>query len=67
MTNDKMATKPWKKQKENPAGCAEEGKRLKGNITEGPREGKAGTVLELSLEISDPCKVGCHMRTLTGH
>ena len=32
-----------KKQKENPAGCTGEGKRLKENI----REGKTETVLEL--------------------
>ena len=29
-----MARKPVKKQKENPAGCAEEGKKRKGNIGE---------------------------------
>ena len=33
----------------------------------GSREGKTGTVLELSLEVSDPCKVGCHMGKITGH
>ena len=34
--------------KEARIGCTEEGKRLKGNIREGSREGKTGTVLELS-------------------
>ena len=33
----------------------------------GSREGKTGTVLELSLEVSDLCKVGCHMGKITGH
>ena len=46
-----MAMKPGKKQKENPAGCTGEGKRWKGNIREESREGKTGTVLELSLEV----------------
>ena len=41
------ARKPGKKQKENPVGCTGEGKISKGNI----REGKTGTVLELSLEV----------------
>ena len=41
----KMSRKPGKRQKENPARCTEEGKRWKGNIREGSREGKAGTVL----------------------
>ena len=42
----KMARKPGNKQKENPVGCTGDGKISKGNI----REGKTGTVLELSLE-----------------
>ena len=46
-----MARKPGKKQKENSVGCTGEAKRLKGNIREGSREGKTGTVLELSLEV----------------
>ena len=33
--------------KENPAWCTGEGKKWKGNLTEGWREGKTGTVLEL--------------------
>ena len=40
----KMARKPEMKQKENPVGCTWEGKRLKGNIREGSREGKTGIV-----------------------
>ena len=47
----KMARKHGKKQKKNPVGCIGEGKRWKGNIREGSREGKTGTVLELSLEV----------------
>ena len=41
----KMARKLRKKQKENPVGCTGEGKRWKGNIREGSRESKTGTVL----------------------
>ena len=33
-TTIKMTRKPVKKQKENPAGCAREGKQRKGNIGE---------------------------------
>ena len=40
-----MARKPGKKQKL--VGCTEEDKGKRGNI----REGKTGTVLELSLEV----------------
>ena len=47
----KMARKPEKKQKENLVGCTGEGKRLRENIRKGSREGKMGTVLELSLEM----------------
>ena len=32
----------------------------------GSREGKTGTVLELSLEVSDPCMVDCYMGKITG-
>ena len=46
-----MARKPGKKQKENKVGCTGEGKRRKGNIREGLRDGKTGTVMELSLEL----------------
>ena len=46
----RMARKPEKKEKENPVGCTGEGKRRKGNI----REGKTGTVLQLSLEVRWP-------------
>ena len=46
----KMARKPGKKREENPVGCAGEGKRCKGNRREELREGKTGTVLELSLD-----------------
>ena len=48
----KTARKPEKKQKEYPVGCTGEGKRLNGNIREGPKEGKTGNVLELSLDTS---------------
>ena len=41
-----MTRKLGKKQKGNPVGCTGEGKRTKLNI----REGKTGTVLELSLK-----------------
>ena len=47
----KMVRKPGKKQKENPVVCTREGKILKGNIRKGSREGKTGTVSELSLEV----------------
>ena len=43
----KMTRKPGKKQKENPLRCTGEGKSLKGNIREGSRKGKTGTVLEV--------------------
>ena len=43
-----MTRKPGKKQKENAVGCTGKGKRLKGNV----RDGKTGTALELSLEVS---------------
>ena len=33
----KLARKPVKKQKENPAGCAGEGEQIKGNIGEDKR------------------------------
>ena len=33
------------------SGCTGEGKRLIGNIRVGSREGKTGTVLQLSLEV----------------
>ena len=46
-----MERKSEKKQKENPVGCTEKGKILKGNIREGSKEGKTGTVLELSFEV----------------
>ena len=46
-----MARKPGKKQKENPVMFTGEGKRVKGNIRERSKEGKTGTVLELSLKI----------------
>ena len=36
-TTVKLARKPVKKQKENPAGCAGEGKQSKGNIGEEKR------------------------------
>ena len=48
----KMTRKPGKKQKENPVGYTGEGKRCKGNIREGSREGKTVTVLELSFEVT---------------
>ena len=38
-----------KKQNENPVGCTGEGKILKSNTREGSREGKTGTVFQLSL------------------
>ena len=44
----KLAKKPGKKQKENRLGCTGEGKRLKGNLREGSKEGKPRTVLKLS-------------------
>ena len=61
----KMARKRGKKQKINLVGCTGEGKRWKGNIREGSREGKTvnsktllkkhkyktGIVLKLSLEV----------------
>lgn len=47
----KLARKSGKKQNGNPVGCTGESKRLKGNIREGSKEGKTGTVLELSLEV----------------
>ena len=50
----KIARKTGKKQEGNPVGCIGEGKRCKGNIREGSREGKTGTVLELSLEARWP-------------
>ena len=40
---------------ENPVGCTGEGKRSKGNIGEGLRESKTGTVFELSLEVRNDC------------
>ena len=43
----KMTRTPEMKQKENLVRCTGEGKRLKGNI----REGKTGTVMELSLKV----------------
>ena len=45
----KMARKPGKKPKKNPV--TGKGERLKGNIREGSREDKTGTILELSLEV----------------
>ena len=47
----KMTRKPEKKEKENPVRCIGEGKKRKRNIREVSREGKTGTVLELSLEV----------------
>ena len=41
----------WEDIEENPVGYTREGKRLKGNIREGLREGKTETVFELSLEV----------------
>ena len=52
-----------KKQKENPVGCTGEGKSWKGNIREGSREGKTGTILELSLEVKSRGEV---QKTPTG-
>ena len=46
-----MAKKSGKKQKENKVGCTGEGKRRKGNIREGSREGKTVNVMELSLKV----------------
>ena len=43
----KMARKQRNKQKENPVGCTGQDKGWKGNI----REGKTGTVLELSFAL----------------
>ena len=43
----KIARKAGKKQKENPVGCTGEGKRWKGNIREGSRKGRMGTVSDL--------------------
>ena len=60
-----MAREPGKRRIENLVGCTGDGKRWKGNINDGPREGKTGTVLELSLEVSDPFP--CHMGKITGH
>ena len=45
-----MARKSGKTQKENPVWCTGDSKRWKGNIGEESREGKTGTVFELSLE-----------------
>ena len=50
----KMTRKPGKKQKENSVWCTGEGKRWKGNVREGSRENKTGTVLGLSLEVKWP-------------
>ena len=49
-----MARKPRKKQMGNTVGCTGKGKRWKGNVREESREGKMGTVLELSLEVRWP-------------
>ena len=49
--NIKIARKQWKKQKKNSVGCTGEGKRWKGNIREGSREGNTRIFLELSLEV----------------
>ena len=51
----KMERKPGQKQKENPVGCTGEGKRWRGNIKEGSREGKMGTFLEVRWP---SCEVG---------
>ena len=48
----RTARKPGKIQKGNPVGRTGECKRGKGNIREGSREGKTGTVLELSNHIT---------------
>ena len=45
-----IARKPGKIYKENPVEYTGEGKKWKGNIRKGLREGKMGTVLELNLE-----------------
>ena len=47
----RIVRKPGKKQKENPVGCTGEGKIRKYYIRGGLREGKMGTILELSLEV----------------
>ena len=39
------------KRKGNPVGCTGKSKRLRGNIREGSREDKTGTVSELSLKV----------------
>ena len=46
-----MARMSGKKQEENQVGCTGEGKRWKVDMREGSREDKAGTVLQLSLEV----------------
>ena len=55
----KVSRKTGKKQKENQVGCTGAGKRLKGIIREESREGKTGTVSELSLEGRGPLICSC--------